>query len=63
MVSGGYPGMVAQLTPHVKRLKELHKDKAPHHYTIQDGSASIVERALESNRRANEAVFGKRRKP
>ena len=25
-----------QCTPHVKRLKEMFKDKNPHHYTIED---------------------------
>jgi hypothetical protein len=33
---GGYRQFVDGLTPHVKRLKELHGDKSPHHYTIED---------------------------
>lgn len=36
MVNGGYVELVKQLTPHVARLKELHKDKSPKHYTIAD---------------------------
>lgn len=29
---GGYRNLVNQLTPHVKRLKEHHKEKHPKHY-------------------------------
>lgn len=29
---GGYRALVQELTPHVKRLKEKHADKAPKHY-------------------------------
>lgn len=36
MVKGGYRKLVDSLTPHVKRLKELHKAKTPKHYTIKD---------------------------
>lgn len=36
MVKGGYRALINDLTPHVARLKELHKDKNPRHYTIQD---------------------------
>jgi hypothetical protein len=36
MVRGGYTQLVAELTPHVARLKQLHADKAPKHYTISD---------------------------
>ncbi|CAB5156561.1 hypothetical protein UFOVP150_76 [uncultured Caudovirales phage] len=31
-----YRKTVDLLTPHVQRLKELHKDKSPKHYTIKD---------------------------
>lgn len=31
-----YRKWIDSLTPHVSRLKELHKDKSPHHYTRQD---------------------------
>jgi len=34
--TGGYAELVAKLTPHVKRLKEMHADKNPKHYTIKD---------------------------
>jgi hypothetical protein len=33
---GGYMNLVERLTPEVERLKALHADKSPHHYTIQD---------------------------
>ncbi len=33
---GGYMKLVEEMTPHVARLKEKHKDKSPKHYTIQD---------------------------
>jgi len=35
-IQGGYRKLVGQLTPHVGRLKELHADKSPKHYTIKD---------------------------
>jgi hypothetical protein len=36
-IAGGYRKLVNELTPHVKRLKELHKDRTPpKHYTIAD---------------------------
>jgi hypothetical protein len=36
MYPSGYRALVKRLTPHVKRLKELHKDKNPKHWTIAD---------------------------
>ena len=35
MVQGGYRELMDRLTVHVARLKELHKDRDPEHYTIQ----------------------------
>lgn len=35
-IQGGYRKLVEELTPHVGRLKELHADKNPKHYTIKD---------------------------
>lgn len=35
-----YRQMVSDLTPHVKRLMELHKDKNPKHWTISDANGS-----------------------
>jgi hypothetical protein len=35
---GAWRKFVAALTPHVKRLKDLHKDKAPRHYTCEDNA-------------------------
>jgi hypothetical protein len=32
-----YRELVKDMTPHVARLKELHTDKDPKHYSIQDG--------------------------
>ncbi|CAM3214633.1 dATP/dGTP diphosphohydrolase domain-containing protein [Pseudomonas fluorescens] len=34
MHPGGYRGLINSLTPHVARLKALHEDKNPTHYTI-----------------------------
>lgn len=36
MFPGNYRKFINKLTPYVKRLKELHKDKSPHHWTIKD---------------------------
>lgn len=36
MTPGGYRKLMNELTPHVKRLKELHAKRAPKHYTIKD---------------------------
>lgn len=36
MLEGGYRALVEQLTPHVARLKAMHADKNPKHYTIAD---------------------------
>ena len=33
---GGYRALVEEMTPHVKRLKEKHKDKSPKHWTVAD---------------------------
>lgn len=30
----GYRALVEELTPHIRRLREIHKDKDPIHYTI-----------------------------
>lgn len=35
-----YRKFIDELTPFVKRLKELHKDKNPKHWTIKDASKS-----------------------
>ena len=36
MVQGGTLKFMKEMTPHVKRLKELYKDRKPHHYTNKD---------------------------
>ncbi len=36
MVPGGWRPLLDDLTPHVKRLKALHADKSPRHWTIED---------------------------
>lgn len=33
---GGYRALVTELTPHVRRLKEIHREKSPKHYTIAE---------------------------
>lgn len=35
-LAGGYAALVAELTPHVARLKTLHARRTPKHYTIED---------------------------
>jgi hypothetical protein len=37
-IAGGYRNLVTELTPHIKRLRELHAAKAPKHYTIADNA-------------------------
>lgn len=43
MIKGGYRGLIEKLTPHVKRLKEMFKDKNPKHFTKEDsdGKAAV----------------------
>lgn len=36
MLEGGYLDLVKELTPHVKRIKDLHADKSPKHFTKAD---------------------------
>jgi hypothetical protein len=43
MVKGGFRQLVNELTPHVARLKELHKDKSPKHYTIEDNYPRVID--------------------
>lgn len=38
-MEAGYRQLVAELTPHVARLKEHHADRNPKHYTIADNGA------------------------
>ncbi|QZI68690.1 DUF5664 domain-containing protein [Pseudomonas protegens] len=38
MHPGGYRELINSLTPHVARLKALHEDKNPTHYTIAGGA-------------------------
>jgi hypothetical protein len=42
MIKGGYRKLVEKLTPHVKRLKEMHAGKTPRHYTIADSLEFIA---------------------
>jgi hypothetical protein len=56
LIGGGYRKLMDRLTPHVKRLKELHKDKNPRHYTIKDSNEFAVpdtggEKKVEKNRK------------
>lgn len=43
LVEGGYFKLLAELTPHVARLKAAHADKNPKHYTIADKLGSWTE--------------------
>jgi hypothetical protein len=36
MYPGNYSELIEELTGYVKKLKEVHKNKDPRHYTIQD---------------------------
>ena len=36
MYPAEYRKLINEMTPHVARLKEVHKDKNPKHYTIED---------------------------
>lgn len=38
MHPGGYRALINSLTPHVARLKAVHEDKNPQHYTIAEGA-------------------------
>lgn len=42
MVQGGYRALIDRLTPHVGRLKALHADRDPKHYTIADNSENVA---------------------
>ena len=39
-----FDDMLKNLTPHVKRLKELHKNKNPKHWTIEDVKKCVTKR-------------------
>ena len=39
---GGYRQLVTELTPHVARLKALHAERSPRHYTIADNKAATT---------------------
>ena len=45
-----YRKLINELTPHVARLKELHKHRSPKHYSIQDSNA-LKETKCPTNRR------------
>lgn len=36
MVHGGYAALLADMTPHIARLKRTHKKRTPKHFTIAD---------------------------
>lgn len=42
MVAGGYKSIVEELTPSIARLKALHADKSPRHYTIEDNQDATL---------------------
>lgn len=39
-IEGGYRKFIDELTPHVARLKKLHENCKPKHYTIEDSEES-----------------------
>lgn len=47
MVAGGYRKLINELTPHVARLKTLHADKSPKHYTIADAELAEEQQGAE----------------
>jgi len=49
MYKGGYHKLLEEMTPHVKRLKELHKDKNPKHWTIQDNEENKSRVDMDDN--------------
>jgi hypothetical protein len=51
MVAGGYLEMLDALTPHVARLKALHAEKGPRHYTIADSNSMTEHCAREEDAR------------
>lgn len=51
MMPGGYRAFVESLTPHVARLKALHADKSPRHYTIADAAGMAEHAAREEDAR------------
>lgn len=42
MYPGGYARTIDAMTPHVKRLKDKYADRAPKHWTVQNGPAQSV---------------------
>lgn len=47
---GGWHALMAELEQHVPRLRELHADKEPKHYTIADAPrATVVTPACEND--------------
>lgn len=54
----GYLKLVAEMTPHVKRLKEKHADKSPKHYTIGDNNAGDDStKGVETERRRSPGAY------
>ena len=56
MYPTNYREFVKKMTPHVKRLKELHKDKHPKHWTIKDVPEVIDERGYTKIKFQRETV-------
>jgi len=50
MVQGGYIELAAKLTPHVNRLKDLHRDHKPKHWNIQDNPKAKAKPRQSSRR-------------
>ena len=60
---GGYNALVRQLIPHIERLKKLYADKAPKHWTIEDGKHAQPNMAKAKSRQGASATKKKRTVP
>lgn len=52
VIGGGYKELVTELTPIVERLRELHKNKQPHHYTIAETCVFAAKAQTDDNRQS-----------
>lgn len=50
MVAGGFGSTLAELTPHVARLKAKYADRDPKHYTISDSSEMVEDIPMPARR-------------
>lgn len=55
--AGGYRKLVNEMTPHVARLKELHKHRSPKHYSIQDSIKNLKGITCQTTRRRKSSAL------